>query len=83
MDRHNKWKNVTFDMSGDVIAHNSKHIAFVNPNDTNFLPTTFSFTPAKFNITHNNTWVRFVVVAPIITISRVSRMGIHFHFSST
>jgi hypothetical protein len=83
MDRHNKWSNITFDISGDAIAHNSKHIAFVNPNDTNFLPTTFSFTPPKFNITHNNICVRFVVVAPIITISRVSRMGIHLHFSST
>jgi hypothetical protein len=78
MDRYNKWSNVTFDMNGDAIAHNSKHITFVNPNDTNFLLTTFSFTPPKFNITHNNTWVRFVVVAPIITISRVSRMGIQF-----
>jgi hypothetical protein len=82
MDRHNKWSNLTFDMNADAIAHNSKHIAFVNPNDTNFLPTTFSFTPPKFNKTHNNTWVKFVV-APIITISRRSKMGIHFHFSST
>jgi cell shape-determining protein MreD len=71
-----------FDLSGDAIAHIRKHKTSIIPNDTNFLPITSSFIPLNRNITRNNTWMRFVVVVFIVIFSRVSIMGIHFHFQT-
>jgi hypothetical protein len=71
-----------FDLNGDAIVHISKHKMFVSPNDTKFLPITSLFIPLKLNITHNNRWVRFVVVVFVVIFSRVSIMGICFHFQA-